>query len=75
MSCGGQDTHHDDKGEIAEFENETEHNGAFGLEAQQRAFIVSDNIVLRSTGRDLIVETTQSTDMLIRKHRHREKDD
>lgn len=64
----GQETYHGHKGEIAELENETEHDGALGLEGQQGPCIVPDNMVLRSAGRDFIVETIKSTDMLIRKH-------
>ena len=72
---GRQDTYHSHKGEIAELENETEHDGALGLEGYQGSCIVSDNVVLRSAGRDLIVETIKSTDMLICEHRQGEKDD
>ena len=32
-------------------------------------------MVLRGAGRDLIVETMESTDMLVREHRQGEKDD
>ena len=72
---GGQDTYHSHKGEIAELENETEHDGALGLEGYQGSCIVSDNVVLRSAGRNFIVESIKSTYMLIREHRQGEKDD
>lgn len=69
------DTYHDHEGKIAEFENESEHDGTLGLETHQRACIISNNVVLRSAGRDLIVETMKSTNMRIREHRQGEKDD